>query len=119
MIFSAATNSFQLDEKPMDERKIFISGLITNVLNPKVALFFLAFLPQFVTTEIADNPIPFLLLGLTFTTTGTIWCLCLAFFASMLSTRIRQNPSIKKWLDRVTGVLFIGLGIKLALQSKQ
>ncbi len=119
MIFTAATNSFQLDEKPMDERKIFISGLITNVLNPKVALFFLAFLPQFVNAEVAGNPLPFLLLGLTFTTTGTLWCLCLAFFASMLSTRIRQNPSIKKWLDRVTGVLFIGLGIKLALQSKQ
>lgn len=119
LIISSRDNSMNLDEKAMDMKKIFISGVVTNVLNPKVALFFLAFLPQFVETNQADSPMPFLLLGATFTTTGTIWCIGLAMFASMLSTRIRQNPSIKKWLDRVTGTLFIGLGIKLAFQSKQ
>jgi RhtB (resistance to homoserine/threonine) family protein len=119
MIMSSRNAQLVADEKPMDMKRIFISGVITNVLNPKVALFFLAFLPQFVDAGQADSAIPFLLLGATFTTTGTIWCLGLAIFASMISKRIRQNPSIKKWLDRVTGMLFVALGIRLAFQSRQ
>lgn len=119
MILSSREQALHRNELPVNMKKVFMSGVITNVLNPKVALFFLAFLPQFVETNQADSPVPFLLLGATFTTTGTAWCIGLALFASMLAIRIRQNPSIKKWLDRITGTLFVGLGIKLAFQSKQ
>jgi RhtB (resistance to homoserine/threonine) family protein len=119
MIISSRAEQLSIDDKPADMRRIFISGVITNVLNPKVALFFLAFLPQFVETGKTHNAIPFLLLGATFTTTGTVWCLGLAFFAAMISKRIRENPLIKKWLDRVTGFLFVALGIRLAFQSRQ
>jgi len=87
-------------------------------LNPKVALFFLAFLPQFIDPSYAENYLPFLILGITFLTTGTIWCLILALFASKLSNRIRKNYKIKNWLDKITGVLFLTLGIKLALTKK-
>jgi len=99
-------------------RKIYISGVFTNILNPKVALFFLAFLPQFIDPSYAENYLPFLILGITFLTTGTIWCLILALFASKLSNRIRKNYKIKNWLDKITGVLFLTLGIKLALTKK-
>lgn len=99
--------------------RIYVSGILTNVLNPKVALFFLAFLPQFINPEHANSYIPFLILGLTFVTTGTIWCLLLAIFSSKLSKRIRENYRLKKWLDKTTGVVFIALGIKLALDGKE
>jgi RhtB (resistance to homoserine/threonine) family protein len=118
MIFSKEKR-LQLDGNIVDMKKIFASGVITNVLNPKVALFFLAFLPQFVDARYAESPLPFLLLGATFTFTGTVWCLSLAFFSAMLATTMRENPSIKTWLDRVTGSLFVMLGIKLALQTKE
>lgn len=99
-------------------RKIYISGVFTNILNPKVALFFLAFLPQFIDPSYEVNYLPFLILGITFLTTGTIWCLILALFMSKLSNQIRKNYKIKNWLDKITGVLFLTLGIKLALTKK-
>jgi RhtB (resistance to homoserine/threonine) family protein len=98
--------------------RIYTSGIITNVLNPKVALFFLAFLPQFIDPRYAQNALPFLLLGLTFFITGGIWCLLLALFAARLSERLRARPQIKTWLDRVTGGVFVLLGIKLALSER-
>ncbi|WP_430300663.1 LysE family translocator [Rapidithrix thailandica] len=87
-------------------------------MNPKVALFFLAFLPQFIDPNYVQSPLPFLILGITFLLTGTIWCLILALFASKLSDRIRKNYKIKMWLDKITGGIFIALGIKLALMKK-
>lgn len=113
-------NGFELNDatSAINYRKIFISGILTNVLNPKVALFFLAFLPQFISPNHIQNTLPFLILGLTFVGTGTIWCLSLAFFSSKLSNNIRQNMNAKKWLDKIAGGLFIALGIKLALFKK-
>lgn len=95
-------------------KKIYLSGILTNVLNPKVALFFLAFLPQFIDTDYTNNTLPFLILGLTFVFTGTIWCLMLASFAGKLSEKIRKNYKIKIWLDKATGIIFILIGLKLA-----
>lgn len=99
-------------------RKIYLSGVLTNILNPKVALFFLAFLPQFIAPNYGQSSLPFLILGVTFLLTGTIWCLVLALFASKLSDRIRKNYKIKMWLDKITGGIFVTLGIKLALMKK-
>lgn len=99
-------------------RKIYLSGVLTNILNPKVALFFLAFLPQFIAPNYVQSSLPFLILGVTFLLTGTIWCLVLALFASKLSDRIRKNYKIKMWLDKITGGIFVTLGIKLALMKK-
>ncbi|GAA3644919.1 LysE family translocator [Flavivirga jejuensis] len=120
MLISKSNEKFELNEKKEkpNYRKIYISGIFTNILNPKVALFFLAFLPQFINPHYTQSPIPFLILGLTFVSTGTLWCLTLAIFSSKLSNRIRQNYKIKKWLDKITGGLFISLGIKLALSKK-
>lgn len=120
MLISKSDSEFKLteDKGQISYRKIYISGIFTNVLNPKVALFFLAFLPQFIDPNYAQSSLPFLILGLTFVFTGTIWCLTLAFFASRLSDIIRQNYKIKKWLDKITGGIFIVLGIKLALSKK-
>ena len=92
----------------------FRQGILTNILNPKVALFFLAFLPQFIDPASRAKVPAFILLGLTFVTTGTIWCLILAWFASWLSERLRANETISQWLNRTAGALFVFLGLRLA-----
>ena len=92
----------------------FRQGILTNILNPKVALFFLAFLPQFIDPASSAKVPAFILLGLTFVTTGTIWCLILAWFASAFSERLRTNQSISQWLNRTAGALFVFLGLRLA-----
>jgi RhtB (resistance to homoserine/threonine) family protein len=93
----------------------FRQGVLTNILNPKVALFFLAFLPQFIDPASNAKIMAFVTLGLTFVTTGTIWCLILAWFASAFSERLRSNETISQWLNRTAGALFVFLGIRLAM----
>ena len=92
----------------------FRQGVFTNVLNPKVALFFLAFLPQFIHPASNMKVLAFLTLGLTFVTTGTIWCLILAWFGSAFSERLYRNETIGQWLNRVAGALFVFVGLRLA-----
>lgn len=118
IILKKSSGDFELENQKMNYSKIYTSGIMTNILNPKVALFFIAFLPQFIDPNYVENALPFLLLGVTFLTTGTIWCLFLALFASKLSNKIRRNYAVKKWLDKITGSVFIALGIKLALSKK-
>lgn len=93
----------------------FRQGLITNVLNPKVALFFLAFMPQFIAADSPSKFAAFITLGLTFVVTGTLWCLCLAWFASILGDRLRGSPTFGEVLNRTAGALFVFLGIRLAV----
>jgi RhtB (resistance to homoserine/threonine) family protein len=92
----------------------FRQGILTNILNPKVALFFLAFLPQFIDPASNMKIAAFITLGLTFVTTGTIWCLILAWFASVFSERLRKNEIISQWLNRTAGAVFVFLGLRLA-----
>ena len=95
--------------------RVFWQGALTNILNPKVALFFLAFLPQFVATDSAHKPLAFLTLGLIFIFTGTLWCLGIAAFAARAATRIRQSAGAMAWVNRLLGGLFVYLGIRVAM----
>ena len=95
--------------------KIFKQGVLTNVLNPKVALFFLSFLPQFVTAQTQPVFLPFLVLGLVFFTTGSIWCLFLAAGAAWLAERFHRYSAAGGLMKKCTGALFIALGIRLAV----
>lgn len=104
--------------KRNDAAAAFRQGILTNILNPKVALFFLAFLPQFIDSATPSKTIAFLILGLTFVTTGTIWCLMLAWFSSAFSARLRESPTVATLLNRIVGSLFIFLGVRLAVAAR-
>ncbi|MBR0793826.1 LysE family translocator [Bradyrhizobium jicamae] len=95
--------------------RIFWQGALTNILNPKVALFFLAFLPQFVAADAPHKALAFLLLGLIFIFNGTLWCLGVAAFASRAAGRIRQSAGVIAWINRSLGCLFVYLGIRVAM----
>jgi RhtB (resistance to homoserine/threonine) family protein len=99
--------------------KVYRDGIFTNILNPKVALFFMAFLPQFIDPNIKNTVLPFLILGTTFITTGTIWCLILATFASAIFYRLKANKKVSSYINRVCGLTMIGLGIKVALTDRK
>jgi threonine/homoserine/homoserine lactone efflux protein len=94
---------------------VFWQGALTNVLNPKVALFFLAFLPQFVDGASEHKALAFLLLGAVFIFNGTLWCLGIAAFAAKAATRIRQSEGAIAWINRALGGLFVYLGIRVAM----
>jgi threonine/homoserine/homoserine lactone efflux protein len=93
--------------------RIYRQGMLTNVLNPKVALFFLAFLPQFIDPVAGRGPTPFLFLGCLFVVGGTLWCLGVVAMSVRATRAIRRNASVVAWLERVSGCVYIGLGLNL------
>ena len=95
--------------------RVFWQGALTNVLNPKVALFFLAFLPQFVAVESSHKTLAFLTLGLIFIANGTLWCFGVAAFAARAAGRIRRSAGAMAWINRALGGLFVYLGIRVAM----
>ncbi|NVD72349.1 LysE family translocator [Duganella sp. BJB1802] len=104
--------------QPLAYRKIFFQGFLTNVLNPKVALFFLAFVPQFISADSASKPLAFIVLGCIFNFNGMLWCNGLAVFTAFASARLKVKPLVALWLNRVTGGLFLALGLRLALAEQ-
>jgi len=99
----------------MSPSKVFWQGALTNILNPKVALFFLAFLPQFVDASAPHKALAFLVLGLTFICNGTIWCLGVAAFSAKTASRFRRSVRTMRWINRALGGMFVFLGARLAL----
>jgi threonine/homoserine/homoserine lactone efflux protein len=99
--------------------RIFVQGALTNILNPKVALFFLAFLPQFVDPDGTDRLAAFLLLGTVFNTTGLLWNLFVAWSSAGIGRRFNGLPVRMHALHRIAGAVFVALGIKLALTARE
>jgi threonine/homoserine/homoserine lactone efflux protein len=117
LLSGASTHGPLVDTRPpVSGWVIFRQGILTNAMNPKVALFFLAFLPQFIDGHSGTKVAAFSILGLTFIISGTLWCMIVVWFASALSQRFRERPSTESWLKRAVGALFIGLGVKLVLE---
>jgi RhtB (resistance to homoserine/threonine) family protein len=101
-------------EKSDGRWSAFRQGIISNLLNPKVALFFLALMPQFIDAASTHKVAAFLALGLTFVAMGVVWCVILAIAAAELRGVFLRRPSMGRVLNRIAGAMFIGLGIKLA-----
>jgi len=96
-------------------KNVFAKGFWTNALNPKVALFFLAFLPQFIALEAEHQTVAFLLLGLVFNFNGLWVNLAYAALGAAVSRRLAPLRQGRAWLQRLAGVMFIGFGLELAL----
>jgi threonine/homoserine/homoserine lactone efflux protein len=96
---------------------IFRAAFLTNLLNPKVALFFLAFLPQFVAPTADSRVLTLLFLGFVFVFNGTIWCLVLVWTASVVSQRLRARSGAVTAMKRLAGALFVALGVRLAMSE--
>lgn len=110
----------QADDVPSPKLKnVLLQGFATNVLNPKVALFFLAFLPQFVGSGAGAIGPQLLLLGLTFALLGLTFLCVLACFSGALGDRISANRAYANVLRWLTGGILIGLGLRLALQDRR
>jgi threonine/homoserine/homoserine lactone efflux protein len=98
--------------------KVFWMATLTNVLNPKVALFFLAFFPQFVKSGSEGTSQGFLFLGTLYAVMSLIWLVILATFVSTFSDKIRTSEKAQNIIQKVSGVAFIYLGIKIAISKK-
>jgi threonine/homoserine/homoserine lactone efflux protein len=114
-------SSFQIDDRmrPQSYRKIFWQGVITNVLNPKVALFFFAFLPQFIDIHSAHPQMRILVLGAWFDTGGTLVNILVAILFGRMGNWLTRSPRWIRVQEKITGLVLLGLGIKVALTSKQ
>jgi len=95
--------------------KIFRQSVLANLMNPKVTLFFLVFLPQFVRADAANAGWQMLLLGVVFMLQTAVVFTAFALFAGTLGGWLRRRPGAGRWLDRMAGAIFLALGIKVAL----
>lgn len=109
-----AAQDLTVPSPPSGAPRAFVQGALTNLLNPKVALFFLAFLPQFIDPQGASKSAAFLTLGATFVSMGGIWCLVLACAAARLRTFLVRNAVLRTRIDRGVGAVFMLLGARLA-----
>lgn len=98
---------------------IFLQGFITNLLNPKVVLFFLAFVPQFIAVDAANKALAFVILGFIFNFNGMLWCVFLAVSAGFAGQKMKVSPPVAFWLNKTIGALFVALGMRLALAEQR
>lgn len=97
--------------------RTFAQGVLTNVLNPKIILFFLALLPQFVATPNPFGPVPFLALGLTYVALSTLWTVVIVAIASPFSRLLTRNPRAGRVTSVVSGLVYIALGATIFLTA--
>ncbi|MFE6282393.1 LysE family translocator [Streptomyces sp. NPDC057877] len=98
-------------------RRAFWQGAITNLLNPKVILFNVAFLPQFVDPSLGHVPGQLMLLGATLVVMGFLWDGFVGLLAGRLSAVLRRSARVNRWLNIVSGTVFTGLAVRLVASS--
>jgi threonine/homoserine/homoserine lactone efflux protein len=116
-----AGSGFAIDGKPRQDRStfaIFRQGFMIDVLNPKVAVFFMAFLPQFADPALGHVPLQLVLHGALVIAVGLMVEAVIVLIAARFTEALRRNPRIGLWLDRALGTVLIGLGVRLALQQR-
>ncbi|MBE6425774.1 MAG: LysE family translocator [Planctomycetaceae bacterium] len=95
----------------------FLQGIAVNLLNPKVILFYLAYLPQFIQKDYASPSSSLLILGLSFCGIGLAWCFCLVFAGGFIRTRFLQSERRIWWINRIAGTIFVLLALQIFLET--
>ena len=103
----------------MSSRALFWQGVLSNVFNPKVALFFLALLPQFVDSGSSQVALQMVVLGLTFACFGTCYLLAVGYSAGSIGGWLARRPNHARALQRLAGGILIGLGVRLAFAERR
>jgi threonine/homoserine/homoserine lactone efflux protein len=111
--------SLQISFPPLSSQRLFWQGVLSNVLNPKVAIFFLALLPQFVDRGGSQVTFQLILLGLTFALLGLAFLLVVGYSSGTIGSWISHRPQYARFLQRLSGGILIGLGVRLALTERQ
>lgn len=111
--------SLQTSPSLVSSHRLFWQGVLSNVFNPKIAIFFLAFLPQFVDKGSSQVTLQLIVLGLTFATLGLVFLLTVGYFSGTIGRWITRRPQYANFLGRISGGILIGLGVRLALTERQ
>ena len=114
-----STFSLQSPTSVMSSRAFFWQGVLSNVLNPKIAIFFLAFLPQFVDKGSSQVTLQMVTLGLTFACMGLCFLLVVGYSSGAIGGWLARRPHYAQFLQRLAGGILIGLGIRLALTERR
>ena len=108
----------KLETPALNSRQLYLRGILMNLTNPKVAIFFLAFLPQFAHIEAGSMPLQLFTLGLSFIAVALVLFICIALIAGRLASRLRASPRAQVVMNRAAALVFIGLALKLAVSSR-
>lgn len=117
-IFEKTDSAVPGTKTVLDATTAFRQAVIIEVLNPKSAMFFLAFLPQFVNPENGAVALQLMTLGLLFVLMGLVSTVVVALSAGHIGKLLRRNPVIMRWQNKAVGSIYCGLGVRLALQEK-
>jgi threonine/homoserine/homoserine lactone efflux protein len=104
--------------EPISYKKIYFQGMITNVLNPKVAIFFLSFLPQFIDPQSTFLKEQIAFLGLWFDVQGTLILILVAMVTGYFQVMLQKNKAFWNWQEKITGLILVALGIKMLFTRK-
>lgn len=117
-LLTAGNKLALVESGPRSLPRLFIDGAVSNIANPKIAVFYLAFLPQFIDADSARPTLAIFVLGLSFAALTFVIKGPLALFAGRLSAWLRARPQVLSWLYRTSGLVLIGLGVRLALERR-
>ncbi|MCB1810019.1 MAG: LysE family translocator, partial [Candidatus Competibacteraceae bacterium] len=117
-IFEKTDSAVPGTKHVLDVTTAFRQAIIIEFLNPKSAMFFLAFLPQFVNPENGSVALQLMTLGLLFVLMGLVSTVTVALSAGHIGKFLRRNPVVMRWQNKAVGSIFCGLGVRLALQEK-
>lgn len=106
------------DMPKVSYKKMFMQGAISNISNPKITIFYFSYLPQFIVPNAGSEALQLFILGTTFAIITFFLKAPIGFIAGMLSSWIKSRPMVLNYIHKTSGVILIGLGLKLALSER-